>query len=567
MAFKFTDARRYPYKPGGFFLGLDLANDPVEEVGIMTEQHLVTIAGSGSGKGATLIIPNLRRWESSALVIDPKGENATLTAEDRHAMGQRVGIVDPYQIVKGPAARFRVSINPLALLDPASLHFRGDLEALADGMVMRHDPRHELFVHAACTMIGGAIDNLMAQDIPPEEKTLPALRAMFLQPPEILREWAESMLADDPPSPARLAREAGALLLEKLDSPESVPAKAFGSNLLPALGWIGDPAFDDVWQGLPQFDLEDLKTGTGTLYLVLPPKMIGKRGTFLRLFVSMGLNVMMRDAEDHDAPPARCLFLLDEFYSLGSLDLVAQAMGLMRGYGVQLWPFMQDLGQLRKLYGDNLSDTFFGNSDAHIFFGNTDAPTLEYISQRIGNFTTEDLPEFQELPFLDFIKKNGINPNEEFHREDIKEMRRAHHQSEMERLGDHRHIQSSHLGRPRIPPEKVKDRVAKKPGFPVARGMIIVAQGSDILYVCPAPHFMPTLKEDVNRETEIQRAAAIPPPPQKKWYQSPFAPPVAGLLVFALFLDTAPGDPAKALPPALLTAAAWWWWARRKKPV
>lgn len=562
MAFKFTDARRYPYKPGNFFLGLDLANDPVEEVGITTERHLMTIAGAGSGKGAALLVPNLKRWKGSAVVVDPKGENATLTAEDRAAMGQLVGIVDPYHIVTGSAARFRVSINPLSALDPKSRSYRKDVEAFADGTIMRHDPKHETWVKAARTMIGGGIDLMQSEDGPPEDKTLPALRRMFLQPPEILRAWAESMLAAD--TPARLAPEAGALLLEKLDSPESVPAQTYGSNLLPALGWIGDPAFDEVWHGLPPFDLRKLKEGNTTLYLVLPPDALGPRGAFLRLFVSMTLNVMMSDlAQKNDA---RCLFLLDEFYSLGSLDIVAQAMGLMRGYGVQLWPFLQDIGQLRKLYGDDLSGTFFANADAHIFFGNSDAQTLGYISERIGNFTTEDLPEFQEISFGDFIKKNGINPNDEFHREDIKEMRRAHHQSEMERLGEHRHLQSSHLGRPRIPPEKVKERVAKKPGFPVARGMIVVAQGSDILYICPSPYFKPTLKEDINRATEIQRLAAIPPPPQKKWYQSPFAPPVVGLLVFGLFLDAVPDNPAKAVPPALVTAAAWWWWNRPKKP-
>ena len=145
----------------------------------------------------------------------------------------------------------------------------------------------------------------------------------------------------------------------------SIPAQTYGSNLLPALGWIGDPAFDDLWHGLPPFDLRKLKEGNATLYLVLPPDALGPRGTFLRLFVSMTLNVMMSDLAEKD--DARCLFMLDEFYSLGSLDIVAQAMGLMRGYGVQLWPFMQDLGQLLKLYGDHLSETFFGNADAHIF--------------------------------------------------------------------------------------------------------------------------------------------------------------------------------------------------------
>lgn len=532
MAFKFTDAGRYPYRDGGFFLGAD---DQGREVGISTERHLLTIAGAGAGKGAALIIPNLKRWKGSALVVDPKGENATLTAEDRAAMGQTVGIVDPFHIVKGPASRFRVSINPLAVLDPAARSYRKDIEAVADGMIMRHDPKHETWVKAARTMIGGGIDMMLAEDGPPEEKTLPALRRMFLQPPAVLRAWAESMLAAD--TPARLAPEAGALLLEKLDSPDSIPAQTYGSNLLPALGWIGDPAFDDLWHGLPPFDLRKLKEGNATLYLVLPPDALGPRGTFLRLFVSMTLNVMMSDLAGKD--DARCLFMLDEFYSLGSLDIVAQAMGLMRGYGVQLWPFMQDLGQLLKLYGDHLSETFFGNADAHIFFGNTDSKTLDYISRQIGVVTQADIgampptqtplyvhpdraaaaydPLRPPTPISSPIRNTGkagslgqiaavsgfaVNAGlaaahhlrtveQSRERQAIEREERAHAAKDQNAMRDYQD-KMARKGEPHLKPSEIRDLVAKHDGDLVARSMIVVAKGSDFLNLRLVPYFAPT---------------------------------------------------------------------------
>lgn len=56
----------------------------------------------------------------------------------------------------------------------------------------------------------------------------------------------------------------------------------------------------------------------------------------------------------------------------------------MRGYGLQLWPILQALGQLQTLYGCEGADTFFGNADVHSFFGNTDQLTLGYISRAIG---------------------------------------------------------------------------------------------------------------------------------------------------------------------------------------
>ena len=55
--------------------------------------------------------------------------------------------------------------------------------------------------------------------------------------------------------------------------------------------------------------------------------------------------------EPPERPEGAVLFLLDEFAALGRLEAVERAMGLMAGYGLQLWPILQDLSQLRALYG------------------------------------------------------------------------------------------------------------------------------------------------------------------------------------------------------------------------
>ena len=57
----------------------------------------------------------------------------------------------------------------------------------------------------------------------------------------------------------------------------------------------------------------------------------------------------------------RTLFMLDEFAQLGHLAPIEDAFGLVRGYGVQLWPVLQDLNQLKALYKDRW-ETFVGNA-------------------------------------------------------------------------------------------------------------------------------------------------------------------------------------------------------------
>ena len=60
--------------------------------------HATLVAGSRSGKGRSIIVPNLLGgYQGSALVVDPKGELANLTATFRAALGQRVAVLDPFQ--------------------------------------------------------------------------------------------------------------------------------------------------------------------------------------------------------------------------------------------------------------------------------------------------------------------------------------------------------------------------------------------------------------------------------------------------------------------------------------
>ena len=81
------------------------------------------------------------------------------------------------------------------------------------------------------------------------------------------------------------------------------------------------------------------------------------------------------------------LFLLDEFAALGRLEAVERAMGLMAGYGLQLWPILQDLSQLRALYGAR-ANTFVANAGVLQCFGVNDYETAKALSQLMGQATT-----------------------------------------------------------------------------------------------------------------------------------------------------------------------------------
>ena len=76
--------------------------------------HLLTMAPTRSGKGVGTIIPNLLLLDRSVICIDPKGENARVTARTRARKGD-VWCLDLFGVSGRPAARY----NPLAWLEVA----------------------------------------------------------------------------------------------------------------------------------------------------------------------------------------------------------------------------------------------------------------------------------------------------------------------------------------------------------------------------------------------------------------------------------------------------------------
>src|SRR5436305_4292498 len=81
------------------------------------DRHLATVGRTRSGKGATVIVPALLEARHSVVVIDPKGQNAAITAARRRAMGQDVFVLNPFGLHTGAPWRLpRHRYNPLAQL-------------------------------------------------------------------------------------------------------------------------------------------------------------------------------------------------------------------------------------------------------------------------------------------------------------------------------------------------------------------------------------------------------------------------------------------------------------------
>ena len=94
----------------------------------------------------------------------------------------------------------------------------------------------------------------------------------------------------------------------------------------------------------------DLRKGTHpTIYICINSEDIGTYASLLRVFIAQHLNILMsQKVPPQGAEPI--LFCLDEFPRLGGMRPIETALETGRGYGLRLWLFAQNFGQIEDSY-------------------------------------------------------------------------------------------------------------------------------------------------------------------------------------------------------------------------
>lgn len=337
--------------------------------------HLLTMAPTRSGKGVGTIIPNLLTADRSIICIDPKGENATIAGDARQNFGP-VHILDPFGITGRPSAAF----NPMGGFDPESIDVAEDVSTLADALVF-DEPGLSGDAHwneEAKALIGGLLLHVLASQ-PDDRRTLTTLRHYLTLAPEAFRAVLDEMQESDAVN-GLIARAANRHL-GKSDREASGVLSAAQRHT----HFLDSPRMTEVLSR-SDFRFGDLKTNKATVFLVLPPDRLASYSRWLRLLVAQSLTEMARTAPSPRPSTQPVLYLLDEFAALGHLAPVEHAMGLIAGYGVQLWPIVQDIHQLRATYGQR-AGTFLSNAGVLQVFGVNDHDSARLVSDLLGQET------------------------------------------------------------------------------------------------------------------------------------------------------------------------------------
>lgn len=366
--------------------------------------HLLTIAPTRAGKGASQIIPNLMLYAGSTLVVDIKGENYDITHKHRATFFEGA---DVHKFA--PFDEHTSRYNPLDFIrvneDGSSSSFTFDDARLLAEMLVGNRFNETfwdieargivtmLLIYVATEHRPGSHDRVMKTVIErlfpeplPDEKTLPFDRT-------IRDIQLASELNDD--------RVLASLVTQFLEHEDKVRAGILSTCRSAMSIWLS-PRLQDA-TAASDFRFLDLKKSMcrpeadnpapTTLYLIIPPEYLREYRPVLRMMVGLAALELTRahawatpenlDAGWQPKPPCPVLFLLDEFPSLGYMAPIEQGVAYLAGYGVQIWTFAQSLGQLKDIYKENWT-TFVSNAGAACYFGMSDPDICDFLAQQLG---------------------------------------------------------------------------------------------------------------------------------------------------------------------------------------
>lgn len=335
------------------------------------DKHALIMASTRSGKGVSLIIPHLLRYQGSAFVLDPKGENAKATIRQRRKLNQTVHVLDPFGLTGLPQARF----NPLSRFTPENME--AESKALAAALILGE--RDHWTASAQQLLAAFILFVVTNEKIPQEQKDLRTVRMLLLSSPKItLKAMQESRAGD-----GLLAMLATSFL--------ETPEKEFGSILSSAqreTEILDNPRIAACLAAGgdgEEVNFADWHKGTMTVYLCLSSPKFPVFSRWLRLVLTSALDEM---TDRLDPPPLPVCFMLDELAALGHLEAVENAVGLAAGYGIQLWNVFQDIGQIKDLYKGRWP-SFIGNAGVRVVFNLDDLDSADYWSRFIGQRLVE----------------------------------------------------------------------------------------------------------------------------------------------------------------------------------
>ena len=385
------------------------------------QQFAILAAPTRSGKGVGVVVPNLLEYEESVVVLDIKQENFQLTSGWRASQGQEVFLFNPFA-----EDRRSHRWNPLAYVsaDPA---FRiSDLQAIAAMLYPDGDDRQKFWTsHARNAFLAFSLFLFERWD---EDRTngfagaCPTLGAVFRMSAGNgvdLRAHLQA-LASQP----FLGGATRAAFTSLFSQAEETFASIIGTFKEPLNAWV-NPVLDAATSS-NDFLLTDLRRKRMTIYVGIQPNKLAEARLILNLFFSQAINLNTRELPGSNPELShQCLLLMDEFTSIGRIDIIASAVAYMAGYNLRLLPIIQSMAQLDATYGKDTARMIVTNHALQIVF----APREQ-----------QDANDYSEMLGYTTLRRQNVTRGRDFTRSETEERRALMLPQELKALGARKEV-------------------------------------------------------------------------------------------------------------------------------
>ncbi|QWT22472.1 type IV secretory system conjugative DNA transfer family protein [Bacillus sp. NP157] len=350
------------------------------------QQFVILAAPTRSGKGVGVVIPNLLDYQESVVVLDIKQENFDLTSGWRESQGQEIYLFNPFA-----EDRRTHRWNPLSYVskDPA---FRvSDLMSIASMLYPDVSDDQKFWVSQARNAFM-AFSLYLCEKWEHDEKnglpevlrdkpTLGMIYRLSSGDGTDLRELY-TKLSQRP----FLSANAKSAFANMLSQAAETFASILGTFKEPLNAWI-NPVLDAATSE-DDFLLTDVRKKRMTIYIGIQPNKLAESRLIVNLFFSQLINLNTKELPQNNPElKHQCLLLMDEFTSIGKVEIIASAVSYMAGYNIRLLPIIQSMAQLDAVYGKDVSRTVITNHALQIVFAPREQQDANDYSEMLG-YTT-----------------------------------------------------------------------------------------------------------------------------------------------------------------------------------
>ncbi|MBU7443447.1 type IV secretory system conjugative DNA transfer family protein [Paraburkholderia fungorum] len=353
------------------------------------QDFLMTAAGTRSGKGTSLVIPNLLTYPDSVVVEDIKEENYHYTSGYRRACGHETYLWAPFS-EDGRSHAY----NPLEYIAGRPAYARvGDVMTIGEHLYPSNvDARLKYWNDNARNLFIGIVLYLL------ETPSLPCTFGEVLRQASgkgrAIREHISSIVSTRADA-AHATDGLPPLTFECLDALNrflSQSKEAFAnivSTMTAPLNVFSNPVVDAA-TSRSDFDLADVRKKRMSIYVGIKPGDLKAGALLVNLFFSQLIDLNTRELPaENPALKYQCALILDEFAAPGKIDIIDTANPFIAGYNLRLMLIFQGMSQIEdpKLYGKHGAETLAINCKMRSLYAPRTVKESEEYSKMLGTFT------------------------------------------------------------------------------------------------------------------------------------------------------------------------------------